>query len=617
MTIPADRAAALVGWTAHATGRLMGSIVWFARRGTPWAIVIAALLAAGAWRSIEGGRAVSAIQPRPEPVGLADVVDLRATGWVGTSSIVRGPFLDSSSYGAPVQRWYYLLIDPADDAVALVARSPERLEQRRTRTIVARLAVDPAAVAEAISGLDAGSASVDPNSYLVERADRRPSTLTGDGIATPASRGLQPGEVVLRGSFAQGRPAADGDGWEYLVTDGGRAMIVRSPFPPDALPVDVWGVATTDRVRTQQAAEVPALRAALDGRRLPERRLLAEGVTPPLRSVSYLPAMILAAVATILVIGWLVGYPRFRRTAVPERISTWPMVSGDEVLADLYGTDRRAAERIVVDGAPARLALFAPDELERRSWQFALGDAAGPAPIAHEDAAAPAILALASGEGPILVRFDAAPSNLRVASGTLVHVSRARPAFRLRAAGIDLAAAFASSEERDRALVAILPDRLGAERNGEPPRREVAHRAPAPPDGLPVPVRTAGSVLAGVAAIFVAGGAIGLPDAVGGGSALAPSLAQLAVGAAFAAVARGVFLRRSWALGVGFNVAWVGAAVAAFLIVAAPQCGLWLAPNLAACEAIGPLGSAAALAAAIGLAYAALAIRRHATAFIR
>jgi len=84
-----------------------------------------------------------------------------------------------------------------------------------------------------------------------------------------------------------------------------------------------------------------------------------------------------------------------------------------------------------------------------------------------------------------------------------------------------------------------------------------------------------------------------------------------------AAVARGVFLRRSWALGVGFNVAWVGAAVAAFLIVAAPQCGLWLAPNLAACEAIGPLGSAAALAAAIGLAYAALAIRRHATAFIR
>ena len=158
-------------------------------------------------------------------------------------------------------------------------------------------------------------------------------------------------------------------------------MIVRSPYAPDALPVDVWGVATTDRVRAQQAAEVPALQAALDGRRLPERRLLAEGVTPPLPSVSYLPAMILAALATMLATGWLLGYPLFRRAAVPDRISTWPMVAGDEVLADLYGTDRRAAERIVVDGAPARLALFAPDELERRSWQFALGDSAGPAPL--------------------------------------------------------------------------------------------------------------------------------------------------------------------------------------------------------------------------------------------
>ena len=393
-------------------------------------------------------------------------------------------------------------------------------------------------------------------------------------------------------------------------------MIVRSPYAPDALPVDVWGIATTDRVRAQQAAQVPALQDALDGRRLPERRLLAEGLTPPLPSVSYLPAMILAALATLLATGWLVGYPLFRRAAVPARISTWPMVAGDEVLADLYGTDRRAAERIVVDGAPARLALFAPDELERRSWQFALGDSAGLAPVTRADAAAPAVLALASGEGPILVPFDPAPPDLRVAAGILVHASRARPALRVRAGGVDLVAAFASSDERDRALVAILPGRLGAERDDEPPRREVARPTPTTDDRLPVPVRTAGIVLGAVGALFVAGGALGLPDAIGGRSVLVPALAQLAVGAGFVAVARGVLLRRGWALGVGFNVAWVGAAISAFLIVAAPQCGLWLAPNLAACEAIGPLGSAAALGAAIGLACAAVAIRRHASAFV-
>ena len=152
---------------------------------------------------------MSAAQPRPERVGLADVVDLRATGWVGTSSIVRGPFLDSSSYGAPVQRWYYLLTDPRDDAVALIARSPERIEERRTRTIVARVDVDPAAVAEALTGLDAGSLAVDPDRYLVELDDRRPSVLTGDG-------GRHPGDSRTR------------------VRRGGAARHVRQ-VPPSAL----------------------------------------------------------------------------------------------------------------------------------------------------------------------------------------------------------------------------------------------------------------------------------------------------------------------------------------------------------------------------------------------
>jgi hypothetical protein len=614
----AGRAAALVGWLAHATGRLVGGIIWFAPRGVPWAVVIAVLLAVGAWRSVEDARATAAAQPRPEPVGLADVVDLRAIGWVGTSSIVRGPFLDSSSYGASVQRWYYLLTDPLDDSVAMVARSPERLEQRRSRTIVARVEIDPAAVASALSGLDAGTLTVDPDRYLVELADRRPSVLTGDAIVSPTGRGLQPGEVVLQGSFGAARRAAQGDGWEYLASEQGRAVVVRSPYPPDTLPVDVWGVATTDRVRAEEAAAVPELQEALGGRRLPERRLLAEGVTPPLSEASYLPAMVMATLATILVIGWLIGYPVFRRRPIPDRISSWPMLPGDEVTADLYGTDRRRAERIVVDGAPARLALYAPDELERRSWQFGIGDAGdlAPAPVDHA-AQAPGVLALASGEGPILVELDPETHDLRTASGAVVHVGQARPGLRIRGSGIDLVAAFASIAERDRAIVAIAPDRLGSVPREEPPHDEVARRAPPSGAGMPVPVRAAGFMLAVVGAVLAAGGAIGLPDAIAGRSELIPSVAQLVAGIGFLAVARGVWLRRGWALGVGFNVAWIGAAISAFLIVAAPQCGLWLAPNLTACEAVGPLGSAAALVATIGLAYAALAIRRHASAFVQ
>jgi hypothetical protein len=618
MTLLVTRADALLGWLAHAIGRLVGSIIWFAPRGVPWALVIAALLSLGGWRSVEDARAATATQPRPEPVGLADVVDLRATGWVATSTIVRGPFLDSSAYGAPIQRWYYLLIDPADDTVAVIARSPERLEERRTRTIVARVETDPGSVADALGELDATGLRVDPDRYLVELADRRPTVLIGDAVATPSGRGLDRPEVVLRGSFDAARPAVDGEGWEYLVSDRARAVIVRSPFAPDALPVDVWGVPATDAVRAEQAAAVPALEAALAGRRLPERRLLAEGVTPPIPEVSYLPAMLLAGLALLLVIGWLRGYPIYRRRPAPDRISTWPMLAGDEVPADLYGTDQRGPEPIIVDGAPAILALLAPGELERRSWQFALRDTAGLAPVAADASSATGVLALSSGEGPILVGLDPAPPGLRLAVGNLAHLSGARPALRLRAGDLDLVAAFDSAMDRDRAVAAIDPARLGAVREGLAPRREVARPVPAAGDRLPIPLRAAATAMVAVGAVLGIGGAIGLPDLVAGdSSALAPSLAQLAVGIGIAAVGRGVWLRRGWAEGLGFTVGWVGAAIAAFLILAAPQCGLWLAPNLAACEAIGPLGSAAALGVAIGLGYAAAAIRRYADAFIR
>ncbi|HEX7197227.1 MAG TPA: hypothetical protein VF364_10410 [Candidatus Limnocylindria bacterium] len=610
------RAAALAGWLAHAMGRLFGSIVWFAPRSVPWALLVAALLALGAWQSVEAANAIVARQPRPQPAGLADVVDNRVTGWVGISSIVRGPYLDSASYGAPVQRWYYLLFDPRDASVAMVARSPERLEERRTRTIVARVESDPAAVAATLGELDAGPLRVDPERYLVELPDERPSALTGADVATPAGRGLDRREAVLRGTFGAARETVDG-AWEYLVEDGGRAVVVRSPYPPDALPVDVWGVSATDRLRAEQAAAVRELQRELGNRRLPDRRLLAEGVTPPIPEASYLPAMLLAALAAILVIGWLVGYPVFRRRSLESPVATWAIGPGDELGIDLTGSDRRGPERIVVDGAPAQLVRLPVEELERRSWQYALRDAAGLAPATTGRPAGSSALAVLSGEGPILVRLDTDVPGMDVAVGDLVHVGSARPALRLRATGIDLIAAFSSAEELDRAVAAVAPERAGELLPGRPPPARVPHPAEVDSDRLPAPVRTAAVALAVVGLLLVVGGLIGLPEAAAEAIGLFPSLAQLSAGAGMVAVGRGVLLRRSWAQGLGFTVAWVGAAIAAFLVVAAPQCGLWLAPNLAACRAIGPLGSAAALGAAIGLGYAAFAIRRHASAFVR
>ena len=373
-----------------------------------------------------------------------------------------------------------------------------------------------------------------------------------------------------------------------------------------------------DRLRVEQATAVPELQAELEGRRLPERQLLAEGVTPPMPEASYVPAMLLSALAAILVIGWLVGYPIFRRGRVADLISTWRMLPGEEIRADLYGTDRRGPERVVVDGARANLALLEPDEIERRSWQYGLRNVVGGAPVPARDAGSgPAVLALSSGEGPILVRLDPGPADLGLASGTVDHARGSRPALRLRATGLDLVVAFASSTSRDRALAAIDPGRAGSPRAGRPPSEELAARPATDAGiGLPTPLRAAAIMLAAAGALFVVAGMMGLVGSLTGSSPLLPSVVQVVAGLAVAAVGRGVWLRRGWAQGLGFTVAWVGAAIAAFLIVAAPQCGLWLAPNLAACRAIGPVGSAAALAAAIGLAYAAIAIRRYASVFV-
>ena len=557
-----------------------------------------------------------AAQPRPRAVPLRDVVDSRFTGWVATSSVVRGPFLETGGDGLAVRRWYYLLVDPHDGEIAMVARSPERLEERRLRTIVARVVADPDAAAASASGLSAGDLAVDPDHYLVELPDRRPTDplhVTGPGSDLSGAS-----EIEFRGSFDRARPAPDGDGWEYLATDGQRATVVRSPYPPDELPVDVWGVPATDMLRARQAAAIPDLQAALDGRRLPERTLLAEGVTPPLREISFAVPIVLALLSGLLVLGWVIGYPVYRRRPIPAEVASWPFERGDEIVVALHGVDATNPTPVRVTGAPARLELVDRLELERRTWQLGLGGAARPSRgVPGNEDAGPPILALSSGEGPILVRLDDVGPDLRIGAGDLTDGVRRRPALRLSRARMDLVLAFETPIDRDRALVALDPGRLGLQRPGRPPQHRVSPRAVIAPDGVPVPVRAAAVALLAVGGVVGLAGVVGLVGALTSGGASLPGIAQLAIGAGIVAAGRGVWLRRGWAREIGFTVGWVGAAVSAFLVVAAPQCGLWLAPNLAACQAAGPLGAAAALAAAIGLAYAALSIRRHARLFDR
>ncbi|MGH2445970.1 MAG: hypothetical protein ACRDGD_08020, partial [Candidatus Limnocylindria bacterium] len=610
---PIARLAALVSGLAHIVGGTLRGLLWFAPARWPWALGVALLLGLAAWQSIEGARRQEASQPRPEPVGLQAVVDGDATGWVGTSSVVRGPFLDSSAYGAPVLRYYYLLLDPADPGLAMVARSTERLEDRRSRTIVARVEADRSLVADATAALG-DPAGVNPVLHFVELPDR-PQALLSDAVATPVTLDATAGDVViLRADFGPAVAAADGDGWEYVARTDGRAVIVRSPHPPERLPVDVWGVAATDPVRVEQALAVPEMDAALDGRDAPAGRLLAEGESPPIAEISYVPAMVFGVLALILAIGWAIGYPVFSRTArLPGGVRTWPLEHGDELPAVLYGLDARGVRRVAVEAAPGRLERLPIDEIERRAWQFALHD--GTAAPSGGDVGGRGALTLSSSQGPLLVRLEPPPAGMTLAGGTLVDVRSSRPALRLRGHRLDLVAAFTDVAVRDRALAALTPDRLIAVPDLPPPAARTSTPPPMPIDASPLPVRASALVLGAVALLLVAGGGLALPGGLGDVETLAPSLAQVAIGLSLGLIARGVWLRRDWARTVGFTVAWVGAMLSVLIAFAAPQCGLWLSPNLAACQAAGPIGVIGAVGAAIGFAYAALAIARHPRVF--
>jgi hypothetical protein len=626
---PIARLAAVLGGFTHVAAAAARSALWFAPRAIPWGLVVAGLLGVAAWQALEAARSAEAAQPRPLASGLAPVVDGEANGWVALQALVSGPHLDSTAYGAPVLRFYYVLFDPADPAVAMVARSLERLEERRTRTVVVDVRRDPQAVAAALDDLPTEEILVDPDRYLVERAER-PSSLAEGDIAPPAGLPDPPARAVVQGDWVAARPVPCSDGetcpggraWEYLVTGPGRGVVVRSPYPPDALPVDVWGVAATDPQRVRQALDLPAVQSAIGDRRHPSARLLADGAAPLTFPVSYVAPIVLGAAAGLLAVGWLLGYPIFVRghRAPPPAA---PIPVGRSLPVEVDGRILAGARSVWVAGAPGALELLPPSELERREWQYSLRT--GGIPPLADAAAGPPRLALHSAEGPFLLRLDPAPPGLRVTPGQLHRVRGTRPALRLRAAGVDLIASFRHAGQVSRAMAAIDPghrltgaDGAAVEDSGDEPNDHESEPSRLDPAAPAVQV-AAWAIFVAIGLLVAASGAAGVVGALIGGdrSPLFGSALVVAVGVGVALIGRGLRDHRDWAWSVGMNVAGVGALAALFLAIASPTCGLWLAPNFVACQAAGPLGALAALLVAAGFGFSLWALAGARALFLR
>lgn len=631
MSILVIRVFAVLGALAHVVGGFVRDALGFIRAGLPWAVIVAALLGLAAWASWDSTRAAEAGLPRPRPVTLGELSRAPGGEWVTLQAVVGGPYWDSSEYSPGVVRHYYVLRDPAETGVAILARSVERLEDRRLRSIAARVVRDepPLSAADAAPGI-----RVSDDLFLIERVGEAPAPVLAEARSPGEVAESEAATVTLRAEFthvgaldceADPRAAvacAEGALQAYVAVGEGRGVIVASPHAPHALPVELHGVPAIDPLRVEQALAQPSVAEAVAGLQHPESSLLAEGVTPPLADVTYAPAAVLALLAMLLALGWLVGYPIFARHGPIVDAAVPPLTRGAAIAVVLNGWIARRESRVRLDDAPGVIERLAPADFQRRRWQYGqttesmlehverVGD------LSDNPAG---VLCLSSGHGPAFIDLEQAPAHVSVQPGELYRAASRRPAIRLRADGLEIVASFESAAHRLRALAEIEPGWARAIRTVVPEPMVARRAKPSPNGGGARRITVAAVIFAAVGAFIMAAGIVATLRTLIAADGEAPlgGAALIVLGIGMLLVAAGVRGRRDWARSVGFNVGWIGAAVALVLAWAAQGCGLWMGPNIGTCQAAGIPASILALLAMVALAFAAWTLHRRPEHFDR
>lgn len=607
-----------VGFVAHAVDRGAAYLLWFVPFRVPVALLLAALLAFGAWQSLASAQALEASLPSPAPSSVRAIVGGERPAWIRFDALVSGPFYDSRSYApeAPIVRYYYVLRDPSDPRLALVARSERLPEQLRRRTIVARVESNPAAVAAALDRLPEPSVEVDPERHLVE--------LPADGAtdppgATPSRLG--DAEVVrLTGDFVSSAcvsGACPPDAFAYLVTDADAGVVVASPHGPDALPVTVTGIVTTDRFRMTQVLGDTPLAAALAGTEHPTTQLLVEGAAPMLPEVSYVTAVMLGVGAAVLLASRVIGYPIFRRRALKRPVRAAVLAAGEELPLEISGQMPSPHGSVRMDREAGYLSRMPSSEAIRKEWQYwgqPLTELAPALQAALHDRGVhdPGRLMLHSGAESALVALEPPPDGLRLAAGELLTVGGARPAVQLRTGEMNAILSFGSAAQRERALAELdpsaerLPAPAAAPEGGVAALPETGPSTSAPPAEWRLLVCIVFFVLIGI--VVAGAGLAGLATLVSGtpgdpiGTAIS-TLLLVGIGLFLVIIAVGLRNRREWAHVFALNAAGAGVLVALVLAVAQGFCLRPIGPTLQACQPGELLAAGVALAAVAGFGF--------------
>ena len=466
------RLRALLGSIAHGIRATAGSLLSLVGLGSLAAFVVPALIALLAYGAVTSALSTAAIlDARPE-VTRATLAEVAAFDgergesiWFQFEGILE---TDSFETAADLGSSFRLARDPADPDRGIIVRSSIGDSSFRQRVVGATLTEDPETVRRALDAFAAPPTGfdVDPSRYLEETESggaREQAFLPSELADEPAGTSvLVTGQVVepaeLSACAVEGGCDGDDAAWFYVLADpeGREGIVLRSPHPPNALPVELQGLFLRESFDLAPVLESEWY-ASIDAE-VPTDRALRAGSRPPITvEASWVPAIVLGSLALLLLASLLAGYPVFGRAGTAEPRRT--LAAGELIEADITGRLARGARAITLDRSPGAVHRLTIPDLALLLWRYGLLPQDQSRREAEErfvaEASEPDRLVVHERDQSALVVVEGDAASVQVEPGRLHRVAGSVPAVRFRQG---VSAAYLSTrttEERDRLAAEI------------------------------------------------------------------------------------------------------------------------------------------------------------------
>ena len=328
--IPIDRLLTLLGSLPIGVESLVRTAIgpWpsWRLRVVPTLLVLLAVLTI-----IPVGQALVEIIVRP--VSVAELVDRQvglSTRLVAVDGFALLVPLDADpppeASGSPFVYHWYPVRDSLQELRLVLVRSDVTPQALRTRSVVARVVDDAAAVDRTIGGLAARGRPVADDVAHLLLIEEEQGTQSVRDLDSLADLGDAIGEVVrltvtFEGGIATcvGRQACDArtlaggiGSWDNLAHDkAGQPVIVRTLYPPSVAPFHGVGHHAQDREAVGRLLGLPLVRGLLGWGHVLQAAHVEHDLGLPIDHL-WLGPILFTAVAAILLFGLRLPYPRFR-----------------------------------------------------------------------------------------------------------------------------------------------------------------------------------------------------------------------------------------------------------------------------------------------------------------